>query len=306
MLESKDQTRPSVGIALGGGGIRGVTHIGILEAFCQQGVPIDIMVGSSVGGLITGLYGTGFTPEDLKRLAMEFKEGKYFDFEVNFSRAFKILVKMLATKLDMVPEDNLKGLISGWEIEHFLLEQTAGKYFNQTNIPIAITATDLKTGELIIFTDNEFSSSLQKMKDNIFITDKRIFRAIRATISIPGFFVPPRIGGRLLVDGGVKDNVPVDILAELEADIIVAVDLGFAIQDDSLIRNPLDMVLQSIDVMGQEVANLKLDDYADVIIRPQLGEASLTDIEKIPYFLQLGKKIGNKFAPEVQKLLEGE
>lgn len=305
--------RPSVGLALGGGGIKGVIHIGILEVFQQHEIPIDVICGSSAGGLIGGLYSVGCTTQDLKELVFDFKEGKYFDLRVDPIRALKILFKILVSKLGFSCEKMPQGLIIGCDIEQFLLWQTEGKYFDQTEIPIAVTATDIKTGELIIFTEDKLTPSLydvdnqifiQGLDDDVFITDCRLARAIRASISIPGLFVPVKIDNRLLVDGGLKDNVPVSVLDKLSVDLKLAVDLGFEIQDDDSIRSIFDILLQSFDIVGQEVTNLKLEDYADLVISPNIGKVSLTDVDEIPYLLKTGRKIGENHVYQIKELIE--
>ncbi|MBM7624337.1 patatin-like phospholipase family protein [Sporohalobacter salinus] len=310
MLKGK---RPTVGLALGGGGLRGVIHIGILEIFQQHEVPIDVICGSSAGGMIGGLYSTGCSVQELKELAFDFKEGKYFNLRIDPIRVLQILLKILMGKFGFSCLDMPKGIIIGQDIERFLLWQTEGKYFDQTEIPIAITATDIKTGELIIFTEDRLTPSLhgmdnmifiQGLDDDIFITDCQLAQAIRASISIPGLFVPVELDNRLLVDGGLKNNVPADILDKLNVDLKLAVDLGFEIQDDDSIKNVFDMLLQSFDIVGQEVTDLKLDDYADFVISPNVEQVSLTDVDKIPYLLEVGRKIGRDYVYEIKDLIE--
>ncbi|SFL67891.1 NTE family protein [Candidatus Frackibacter sp. WG13] len=305
MLEREESTQALVGIALGGGGLTGVIHIGILDVFHRHRVPIDVIAGSSIGGLIAGLYSVGHDPRELERLALNFKEGKYFDLSIEFNRIIRILISLLLSKLGATSKRMPRGLISGNDIEEFLVEDTEGKFFNQTEIPVAITATDVETGELIVFVNERLVPALQNLKDYIFVTDKQVAKAIRATISIPGLFEPCEINERLLVDGGVKDNVPADILDELGVDIKIAIDLGFSLQDDNSIMNPIDMVLQSFDIMGQEISNLKTESYADLVIKPQVSHISLTDTDKIPYLLKKGREIGYQLVPEVKRLIRG-
>ncbi|SJZ81106.1 patatin-like phospholipase family protein [Selenihalanaerobacter shriftii] len=305
MLGRKAVNRPTIGLALGGGGLRGIVHIGILEVLSKEGIQIDMISGSSMGGLIAGLYGAGLEPSDLDKLALEVKDGKRFDLSLGFIEIIKFLIKSISAKLGPSPKEMPMGLISGNKIKKDLLKETEGKYFNEARIPIAITATNIMSGELVIFIANEFKPDLQHLDDRIFITDQQIATAIRATISIPGLFIPLEVEGHLLVDGGLKNNVPADILDELGVDIKVAIDLGFAIQDDKLIKNPVDLILQSVDIMGQEVSNLILEDYADLIIEPKVEKASLTDIEKIPYLLKTGRQIGYQLVPKIERLIKG-
>ncbi|ADL13800.1 patatin-like phospholipase family protein [Acetohalobium arabaticum] len=305
--------RPSIGLALGGGGIRGIVHIGILEVFEQHEVPIDVICGSSAGGLIGGLYSVGCSIQELKELAFDFKEGGYFNLHVDPIRVLKILLKILIGKLGFYWAEMPKGVIVGRDIERFLCWQTEGKYFDQTEIPIAITATDIKTGELIVFTEGRLTPLLQGrdneiviqgLDDDIFIIDCQLAQAIRASISIPGLFVPVELDNRLLVDGGLKNNVPADILAKLNVDLKLAVDLGFEIQDDDSIRNLFDMLLQSFDIVGQEVTDLKLKDYADLVIKPDIGKVSLTDVDKIPYLLEIGREVGRDYVYQIKESIE--
>ncbi|MGM0470961.1 MAG: patatin-like phospholipase family protein [Bacillota bacterium] len=311
MLSSK---RPSVGLALGGGGIKGVIHIGILDIFTQHQIPIDIIAGSSAGGMIAGLYGAGLTASELEQLALELQAGKHFDFKLDLLRLIRLLFKVVIAKFCFGRVEMPKGIIDGRELEEFLFCQTSCKFFDQTKIPIAITATDIKSGNLIIFTEHSLTPSLQGLdnlnqqlglhqQDNIFITDQYLARAIRASVAIPGFFTPVEINNRLLVDGGLKDNVPADILDQLGVDVKIAVDLEFEIQDDQSIKNPIDILLQSYDIMGQEVSDLKLDSYADLVLRPEVGKISLTDTDKIPYLLEVGRRVGLNSVSKIKALI---
>lgn len=152
--------RPKIGLALGSGGARGFAHLGVLKAFDDANIPIDMIAGSSMGALVGCFYGVGHKMEDLYKLSTTFRRKYYLDFTVP---------KM--------------GFISGKRIKEFIQLFTHNKNIEELNIPVSVVATDITNGEKVIFTTGPIAS------------------AVRASIAIPGIFVPERINGRLLVDG---------------------------------------------------------------------------------------------------------
>jgi NTE family protein len=157
--------KPKVGLALGSGGARGFAHLGVLKAFQEEGIPIDMIAGSSMGALVGCFYGVGHNMDDLYKLSTAFRRKYYLDFTVP---------KM--------------GFIAGKRIKQFIRLFTHGKNIEDLILPVAVVATDLTDGERVVFYEGP------------------IAEAVRASISIPGIFVPEKINGRLLVDGGERDG----------------------------------------------------------------------------------------------------
>jgi len=290
----------SFGLALSGGSLRGAAHIGVLQVMTEHGIYPDYIAGSSIGSLIGALYATG---RDFSGNARNLEVKGYHDildwnFDVCslFSMGLKIL--FLSSIKKFLP----KGLIKGNKIEYMLTKIFGKNGFNKCRIPLYITATDINTGELVVFTSSKYKH--KKMgKNTVIYTDVSLPEAIRASISIPGIFVPKKIKGRTLVDGGVKNNVPVDILFYQGADVIAAVDLGFASQKDDQIDSIIEVLLQTSDIMAQELSDMRTSRYADLVIRPGITDMKLTDFHKIPYCIKKGREVGIQAVPELKRLL---
>ena len=180
-----------VGLALGSGSVKGVAHIGVIQVLEENGVPIDLVAGSSAGAIVGAIYSVG---TDLSLL------GKYFE-AIN-SRDF----------MDMtVPRNGKGGVVKGNRMQEMVRIFTHDKTFLETRIPFICMAVDVETGELIAFQN----------------TDKKLHECVRASMAIPGIFMPVRLDGRLLVDGGVLERVPCIPLREAGADVVIGVDVGY-------------------------------------------------------------------------------
>lgn len=292
----------SLGLALSGGSLRGAAHIGVLQVMTEHRIYPDYIAGSSIGSFVGALYATGW---DFSHNARNLEIMRYYsvlDWSFNFCSFLSMGINFLF--LSKIKGFLPKGLIKGNRIEYILTEMFGKDGFEKCKVPLYITATDINTGELIVFTSPKFKH--KKMNKNIAVyTDVSLPEAIRASISIPGIFVPKKIKERTLVDGGVKNNVPVDILFYQGADVIAAVDLGFASQRDDQIDTIIEILLQSSDIMGQELSDMRTSRYADLVIRPGITDMKLTDFHKIPYCIRRGREEGLKSIPKLKKLLEG-
>jgi len=211
--------RPKIGLVLSGGGARGFAHIGVLKVLEENDVPIDYIVGTSMGSIIGGLYAIGLTPEEIEHGVRGIAWDKVFDDFANRDH------KSFRRKQDDYDFFNLQrvgitdnglqirpGLIEGQQIE-LALDRLAYPGFHiedydKLRIPFRAIATDIATGEPFV------------------IKDGNIARAMRASMSIPGALPPITIDGTLLVDGGIANNVPIDIVREMGADIVIVVDVS--------------------------------------------------------------------------------
>ncbi len=178
-----------IGLALGGGSARGLAHVGVIMALEAYNIPIDIIAGTSIGSVIGGLYASGATIEQLEEVALSIKKSK--------------------TLFLIDPVFPHSGLISGDRIEKMLNQfGIKDKTFDDLKIPFAAVATDVESGAEVI------------------LNQGKVIDAVRASISIPGIFTPVKYQDYYLVDGGVVDPVPVDVVKMMGADIIIAVNLA--------------------------------------------------------------------------------
>lgn len=253
--------QPKIGLALGSGGAKGFSHIGVLKVLHDHQIPIDFIAGSSMGALIGSLYGSGQTVENLYRLAQIFKRKYFLDITVP---------KM--------------GLIQGNRIKEYIRFFTFGKKLEEFQTPVAVVATDLYTGEKVVFQEGDAAD------------------AVRASISIPGIFIPEKYGERLLVDGGVIDRVPVTVVREMGADIVFAVDCAH-FHKNTNVSSIYDVIMQSIDIMQGELVQKTVMD-ADVLMLPTLSQYSSTAFTNIEEIIKEGEKEAEKQIEKMKKAIQ--
>lgn len=176
------------------------------------------------------------------------------------------------------------GFVAGDKIKEIIRLFTKQKNIEQTSIPLSIVATNLSKGERRVFQSGS------------------IAEAVRASISIPGIFVPEKIEGNYYVDGGVIDRVPVSVVKDMGADIIIAVDVSFY-DGEHPISSIFDVIAQSIDVMEREILRYRIID-ADIMIRPKVGHYSTTLFSELDALMEEGERITQKMMPDIKKVLE--
>lgn len=238
---------PKIGLALGSGGARGFAHVGVIKVLKEADIPIHMIAGSSMGALVASFFAANSDIDRLYKLAQVFKRKYYLDFTVP---------KM--------------GFISGKRVKEFIRVFTYNKSLEDLDIPIAVVATDIKTGEKVVFQTGPTAE------------------AVRASISIPGIFVPERIGSRLLVDGGVIDRIPVSVVKDMGADIVIAVDVSH-VKKEVEITSIYDVIMQSLDILQMElVESRKLS--SDVMIRPHVEHFNAKSFTNIHEIISIGEE----------------
>ncbi len=260
LREEKALARPKIGLALGSGGARGFAHLGVIKVLRDEDIPIDLIAGSSMGALVASFYGAGLDVERLYKLSRVFKRKYYLDFTVP---------KM--------------GFIAGKRVKELIRIFTHGKMIEELDIPIGIVATDLMSGEKVVFKEGP------------------VAEAVRASIAIPGIFVPEKLGGRLFVDGGVVDRIPVSVAKEMGADIVIAVDVS-SVKINEDVTSIFDVIMQSIDIMQMElVANREV--ASDVMLRPPVemfNSKAFTNIEEI---IEIGEEEARKHIDKIKQCI---
>ncbi len=183
--------RPSVGLALSGGGARGLAHIGVLRVLEREGIPVDYLAGTSMGGVIAAGYAAGMSSADLERESLAITQKRH-------------MVRLADPGL---PNG---GLIRGERVLAFFKKEFGDKTFAELNLPLAVVTVDLNSHQEVVLREGPVAS------------------ALRATTSLPGLFKPVEINGMRLVDGGVLNNLPVDVVNKMGAELIIAVDIGLS------------------------------------------------------------------------------
>ena len=244
LVVSKPPGRPSVGLALSGGGARGFAHVGLLEALEYSGFPIDMVSGTSMGAVIGSLYANGMSIGEIWRFGLEASQSKVSrDF-----KGIKLLRLLLTDKL-----------ITPTYIERFIDARLGDLSFEKLKLPFACVAMDLRTGEKIIFTEGELAA------------------AVRASVNLPGIFAPVEYRHRYLVDGGVVDFIPIDAARGLGADWVLA-SVTESLPGE-MPGNVLLSLLQVIDIRGSMLAR-NSEKEADFLVKPAVENIQVADFDK--------------------------
>jgi NTE family protein len=254
---------PKVALVLGGGAARGFAHVGVIRLLEQEKIPINMIVGTSVGSLIGALYASDPNSFNLEWLSFSIEKDDIFDYSVIYSKM---------------------GPVQGDRLEKFIQTKVKAKTMEQMKIPFYAVATDLNAGNTWVFEKGS------------------VAKAVRASCSIPGIFQPLEMGGRMYVDGGVTDNLPVDVARARGADIIIAVNIQKNIRNPH-INSLVDVILQSIDIMGRELVIHKSRGY-DVLIEPNVGDVSMTDFTQKKKLMDAGIQAAKQALPKIRKLIE--
>lgn len=303
---------PKIGLALGGGGLRGVAHIGVLQVFHEEGVRPHILSGTSAGSIVATLYAAGMDPSEMEKTILNVKKDEIFDVAMSLPNLLLMAAKVIADWLGM-PGNPLgsapNGFVKGDKAEACIDRLTGGKTFNELSMPAAVVAVDVNSGETVVFLPDEAARqaepllAVEGLDNTALVTGITVSEAVRASISIPGLFRPKIIQGRTLVDGGIKDVVPAAILRCLGADVVIAIDLGYAGQRAQAIDNIVEILSQSLDIMGRELADAKLDRYAHVRIKPRIYNVGLGEFERIPECLARGREAARLALPEIRDII---
>ena len=293
--------RSSVGVALSGGGLRGTSHIGVLRALADHNIPVDYIAGTSAGSIVAAMYAYGYSPQKIQSIVEEIDIHSLIDLKVTtgdlFKHGFKWLVNGKFRFWSVLPT----GLIKGEKIEIFFTKLWQQRTVRDTKIPLAITAVDIKSADTVFFT-----SPLPQQRAILnarYYHNTLLSEAVRASISIPGIFFPKKYRGMTLVDGAVKNNLPTDILNHMGADRIIAVDLGYAGQPNYDANSVGEILMQCIEIMGREVTLMKSEQYADVIIRPQVYDINYKDFKQSSELIKRGYHATLEKIGEIKNLL---
>lgn len=294
----------SCGLALGGGGLKLATHIGVLQVFQEEGFPIEMISGTSAGAVVASMYAVGYSALEMKNLLEEFVRNPV-DFRIRPWQTLRIVIKSLLNLLNLGKYNTDLGLIRGNQLEDYLRKLMGNHRFDGLVCPVMITATDLLSGRLQVFTDSVTGRRLRGIHDIDIITDSDLVTAVRASTAIPGFFTPVHYQGKVLVDGGVLDVVPADLLRYAGVKRIVGIDLFSQKQKDEALDDLFDIVVRTIDFMGKENTDLVLERFADFIVHPKLEAVSLTDYKKMLALYEEGYRETRKKCSALKSLLAG-
>jgi NTE family protein len=304
-------TRRKWGLALGGGGLRGAAHVGVLKVLEREGLIPDFFSGTSAGAIVASLYCSGLDAAQIERLALRIIDrepdvfkGLWDNSGLNSTAMERLSLAVGARfpKSFIRTMFGVKGLINGTYIEKTLGRILEDRALDEVEKPLAIEAVDLASAELVVFITPGSVRDDLKTPDLVYIDDTKLSEAVRASISVPVLFVPKEIKGRKLIDGGVKDNVPVGVLRQMGARIVVAVDLGKP-RPGGEYDNVLSILIRSLEMTGREMTLIKLRVAADLVIAPNVSDVGHLDFSRIPELIEEGERSCIEALPRISDLV---
>ena len=275
--------RPKIGLVLSGGGARGAAHIGVLKALEENRIPVDVIVGTSMGSIVGGLYAAGVSPEELEYIV----DNTDWDAALSPSPRRDLLSyrrksddRKYLLGFEMGIKDSKvrlpQGLISGNKLSFILRSEVLRaenvKHFDNLAIPFRAVTTNIETGGMVVIEDGELST------------------ALRASMAVPGAFTPVNRDGDLLVDGGLVSNLPIEIAQRLGVDHVIAVDIGSEIYSLEKLGSIVGLTVQTVNVLIQQNIDRSVAalEPGDVLIKPQLGEFSSTNFAEAGSLVPIG------------------
>lgn len=289
--------RPKIGLVLSGGGARGAAHAGVIKVLHELQIPIDYIAGVSMGAVVGGLYASGMEPEELVALT---RDSNWIDFYTDrpprASRSFRRKSADTGFLIDFdvgLSTNGLqfpKGIIQGQKFElalrRWLMPVVSVEKFDELPIPFRAIATDITTGEMVVLEAGDLPS------------------AIRASMSVPGVFIPVEIDDRVLVDGGIANNLPIDVVREMGADIVIAVNVGFPLLDAEDLNSAFNITSQMLNVLIKARTEEQLETLIefDLLIEPQLGRLGSIDFSRVKEAVDIGELAGRDMQQGLARL----
>lgn len=291
---------PCIGVVLGGGGARGAAHIGVLEVLEREHIPVCRIAGTSMGSIVGGLYAAGYTPAEMHsiitsldwndlftddpartEMPMRRKDADYrylLNFEVGYKNGHII------TPAGVVQGQKLllllrRLLISTWNVHDF----------DNLSIPFRAVATDIVAGKPVVFGSGDLAL------------------AIRSSMSVPGAFAPTNVDDQLLVDGGLMDNVPIDVMRNMGAQKLIVVDVGSPLLKREQLSNPVAVLNQMVSALMDEKTRRQLNTLGpdDILIKPELGDMSASEFNRGAEAIAIGRAAAEAALPRLRELAVG-
>ena len=284
-----------IGLVLGGGGARGAAHIGVIEVLEREHIPICRVAGTSMGSIVGGLYAAGYSPEEMRKIVATLDWGSLFsddparaempmrrkaadyryllDFEIGYKNGHVI------TPTGVVQGQKLllllrRLLISTWDVTDF----------DELPIPFRAVATDIVNGRAVIFGSGDLPL------------------AIRSSMSVPGAFAPTNVDGQLLVDGGIMDNVPIDVIRTMGTDRLIVVDVGSPLLDREQLSNPVALLNQMVGTLMNDKTKAMLGTLGDkdLLITPALGKFGSNEFNRCNDAADIGHAAAEAVLPQLR------
>lgn len=264
IFDTQPQRTPvKVGLALGGGAARGFAHVGVIQVLEENGIKPDLVVGTSAGALVGAIYASGKDGKALQKVAEEMDEATITDWTLPFLS---------------------RGVLRGDAYERYVGNQVGHKLIEQAVIPLGIVATDLRTGQGVLFRRGDMAI------------------AVRASSAVPGIFQPVKIGAAEYVDGGLVSPVPVRYTRQMGATLVIGVDISSSPEGEAS-DSSMQVLLKTFTIMGKSINDFELKN-ADILVRPALVGVKSSDFTAKKRAIEAGRAAMLAELPKLKALLE--
>ncbi len=277
--------RPRIGLVLSGGGARGLAHIGVLKVLERERVPIDVIAGTSMGAIIGGLYASGMSASQLETELLKVDWGTMFASRVDrqlLSQRRKEEDFEISPVIEIGMRDGeLRaplGALSGRGLETLLRRYTLPvrevRDFDALPTPFRALATDMESGKPVVLAQGDLAL------------------ALRSSMSVPGVFAPTEVNGRILGDGGLVDNVPVDVARAMGAEVLIVVNIGTPIAGRGTLGSVGGLTAQMINILTEQNVQRSLASLGptDLLVAPDLGKLTASDFERTSELIEAGER----------------
>jgi len=293
--EQPKPQRPRIGVVLSGGGARGAAHVGVLRVLEDLRIPVDFVTGTSMGSVVAGLYAYGLSPRDIE--VQLTREGSTLDWDYLLSDGSERRDRSFRRKQDdrgylteirvgfrngrlALPKGLLQGQNLETELRFLTMEAHDLKSFDELPIPFRAVACDIANGREVVLDKGNLAT------------------AMRASMSIPAIFEPIRIDGKELVDGGLVQNLPVELCRSMGADVLIVIDIGTPLAEREAIRDVLGVTAQMITILTQQNVDRAMKQIrdTDTFLQPDLGDMSSADFSRAADAILMGEKAARGIA----------
>lgn len=283
--QSTAQQRPRTGLVLSGGGARGLAHVGVLKVLERERIPVDLIAGTSMGAIIGGLYASGMSATEIEREIVQLRWDEVFATRVNrpqlperrkeldadYSPAIELGMRdgVLMTPKSALASRGLEALL-----RRYTLRAGSVHDFDRLPLPFRAVATDMESGRAVVLGSGDLAV------------------ALRSSMSVPGVFAPTEVEGRVLGDGGLVDNVPVDVARAMGAQRLIVVNIGTPLAPRETLSSVLGLTTQMINILTEQNVQRSLATLApqDVLVAPELGKLGSSDFDKARELIALGER----------------
>lgn len=260
--------------------MKGLAHIGVLQILAENDLYPDFIAGTSAGSIVAALHASGVSPLKMEEIVTSLAPHDYIDY--NITGLIKYILGLLLPKYNYT----LDGLIVGRKIEKLVNKWTEGKVIGEAELPMAIVACDINRGQKIVFTNQ----TLVGPNSEMIISNARLSEAVRASISIPVTFVPQMFRGIQMVDGGLKDIVPVMVTRYMGAEYVLGINLGKENYETDVAGIP-QIISRTLDILIYETSATEENFFADMLLHPEVPDVGLTDLKDAAKIIRAGRRV---------------